>query len=164
MLGAVVKWFIIIATLMAVAGILDMPQITDFLRQILLYIPQAFVAVVILTMGVIAGQFVKNVVSGSLEASELPVKYKGTIGMVAQYAVVVFAVMAALNQLGVAQDLVRILFGRRCARYCSCLCIGLRPWWQGRGVTGSCRTEKKNHAHRYTLSIIGICGKTLLIF
>jgi hypothetical protein len=110
MVGAIVKWFIIIATLMSVAGILDLPQITDFLRQILLYIPQALVAIIILTIGVLAAEFVRNLVIGGLEASELPVRHKEMLGTVAQYAIIVFSVMAALTQLGIVPDLIRILF------------------------------------------------------
>jgi small-conductance mechanosensitive channel len=110
MIGAIVKWFIIIATLMTVAGILNLPQITDFLRQILLYIPQALVAVIILTIGMLAAEFVENFVDGALTASELPVHHKKTIGSVAKYAIIIFSIMAALTQLGIVPNLIQILF------------------------------------------------------
>jgi small-conductance mechanosensitive channel len=111
MIGSIVKWFIIVATLMSVAGILDLPQITDFLRQILLYIPQALVAVIILTIGMLAAEFVENFVKGTLMASRLPVEHQGTIATGAKYAIIIFSIMAALTQLGIVPDLIRILFG-----------------------------------------------------
>jgi len=45
-----------------------------------------------------------------VKASKLPASSAGLLGTVARTAVIVFAVMASLTQLGVASDLVKILF------------------------------------------------------
>jgi hypothetical protein len=111
MIGSIVKWFIIVATLMSVAGILGLPQITDFLRQVLLYIPQAIVAVIILTIGMLAAEFVETFLKGTLAASELPIKNQQTLASVAKYAIIIFSIMAALTQLGIVPNLIQILFG-----------------------------------------------------
>ena len=48
LVGDVVRWFFIIVFLMAATDILDLPQVTEFLRQVILYIPQLIVAILIL--------------------------------------------------------------------------------------------------------------------
>ncbi len=110
-IGALVKWLIIIATLVAVAGILNLPQITDFLNQVLAYIPRAIVAIAILTIGMLAAEFVANLVTKSLHASNLPVKNKHLLGLLAKYAIIVFSIMAALTQLNIVPQLIQIAFG-----------------------------------------------------
>ncbi|MBD3251092.1 hypothetical protein GF380_01300 [Candidatus Uhrbacteria bacterium] len=110
LLGWIAKWFIIIATLIAVADILKIPQITQFLQEVALYIPQVIAAVVILTIGVVAGNVVKEIVTKSVQASKLSKASAGPIGAVAKWAIIVFALMASLVQLGVAAALIQILF------------------------------------------------------
>ncbi|MCC2630296.1 MAG: small-conductance mechanosensitive ion channel [Candidatus Paceibacter sp.] len=109
-IGALVKWLIIIATLVAVASALNLPQITDFLNQVLNYIPRAIVAVAILTIGLLAADFVANLITRTLTASKLPVRHQKTLGSVAKYAIIVFSVMAALTQLNVVPELIQIAF------------------------------------------------------
>jgi hypothetical protein len=108
--GALVKWLLIIATLIAVAGILDLPQITQFLNQVIAYIPNVVVAVAILTVGLLASDFLANLITKGLAVSQLPVKNKHMLGSVAKYAIMVFAVMAALTQLKIVPELIQILF------------------------------------------------------
>jgi len=111
MIGEIVKWLVIIATLMAAADILNLPQITEFLRQIIMYIPRAIVAVIILTVGMLAAEFVASFLQGALTASRMPIGHKQTLSSVARYAIVIFSFMAALTQLGVVPQLIQIAFG-----------------------------------------------------
>jgi hypothetical protein len=105
-----VRWFIIIATLIVVADTLDLQQITVFLQQILLYIPNVIVAVAIVTIGLVAGQFVSTMVADALRASSLTSQNSVMMGKLAKYAIVIFSFMAALLQLGIAPQLIEILF------------------------------------------------------
>lgn len=111
MVGGIVKWFIIVVALVAAAGVLDLPQINEFLNQVLLYIPRAVVAVVILTIGFLAGDFLGTLVEKALASSQLPGNQRRVIASVAKYSVMVFAVMAALVQLNIVPQLIEILFG-----------------------------------------------------
>lgn len=110
-IGTITKWLILIATLMAAADILNMPQITLFLQEILFYIPQVIVAVIILTVGIIAANFVATFLEKAFTASKLNIQAKGHIASIAKYAIIVFSVMAALTQLGIVPHLIQILFG-----------------------------------------------------
>ncbi len=106
----VVKWFFIIATLLAVVNILNIEQVTSFLNQVLLYIPNVVVAIIILALGVIAGNFVYNVVNGTATASGMSKAAVDALSTISKWAVVIFALMAALVQLGIASSLIQILF------------------------------------------------------
>lgn len=109
-LGWVVKWFIIIVTFIAVADILKWPQLTSFFEAVALYLPNVIIAILILLVGFILGGGLKDVVIKAVKASSLPDSSAGLLGTVARAAVIIFAVMASLTQLGVAADLVKILF------------------------------------------------------
>jgi hypothetical protein len=109
-LGWIVKWFVIIATFMAVADILKLREVTNFLREIVLYIPNVIIAILIMVIGLIIGDMVKQLTKKSLLASKFQESKAGSLARLAKYAIVIFAVMASLVQLGIASELVQILF------------------------------------------------------
>ncbi len=109
-LGRIVKWFFIIAFLMAAAEILKWDRITEFLNEIVFYIPNVLIAVIILVLGAILGKFVDEIVVRSLKGSKVPINNPETLGHVSKYAVILFSVLAALIELGIAESLIQILF------------------------------------------------------
>ena len=108
-LGTLVQWFVVIVFLVAALDVLGLTQVTIFLQQVvLLYLPQVFVAVLILILAAIVAEAVKNVVSSSARAAGA---HSGNLaGSVAKWAIWITAVMAVLNQLGVATEFVQTLF------------------------------------------------------
>ena len=110
-IGKLVKWFFILAFLMAAAEVLKWDRITEFLNEIIFYIPQVLIAIVILVFGIIAGKFFEVVVTRSLEGSEAPVADPILIGHITKWSFMVFGALAALLQLGIAPSLIEILFG-----------------------------------------------------
>lgn len=107
-LGGLVKWFIFLVVLLATANILGLKDVAEFLNGIIGYLPNVVVAAVILVVGVIAANFVGRVTKASIEAARLP---HGTgTAAIAKWAVVVFAFLAALVQLQVAEVLIQTLF------------------------------------------------------
>ena len=109
-LGWAVKWFFIIVTFIAVADILGLHQLTNFFRMVAMYIPNVIIAILILLAGFILGDGLKGLVVKSVEVSSISKSLASMLGNVSRLAVIVFAVMASLNQLGIASDLIRILF------------------------------------------------------
>jgi hypothetical protein len=103
-----VKWFIIILTLVATADILNWHQVTNFLAQVMNYVPNVLIAVIILFVGILLGNFTRDVVSGTFEAAK--VKTGHFLAALAKWAIIVFSFMAALVQLGIAQALIQVLF------------------------------------------------------
>ncbi len=110
LLGKIVKWFFIIAFVMAASEILGWERITQFLNEIVFYIPQVLIAVIILVFGVIAGNFFEAVVVRSLLGSNAPIDNPQIIGKVTKWSFVIFGVMAAMLQIGIAPSLIQILF------------------------------------------------------
>lgn len=104
--GGLVKWFLIVAFLLAAANILGLQDVSNFLRDVLLYIPNVVVAALILIIAALVANVAENVVRGSVEAAG----YKGAlVGVVARYSIWVFAFVAALLQLGIAVSLVQTI-------------------------------------------------------
>ena len=104
-----VKWFFIVVTFIAVADILKWGQLTSFFEQVALYIPNVIITVLILLAGFILGGGLREIVIKSVKASSLPSASVGVIGAFARWSVIAFAIMAALTQLGIAADLIKIL-------------------------------------------------------
>ena len=108
-IGKLVKWFFLIAFLIAAMDVLGWASVTEFLKEIMLYIPNVVVAIIILAVGLIASQFVQKAVVTGLKTTGT-IKNPELLGNVARWALVVFAALAALLQLGVAERLIEILF------------------------------------------------------
>jgi hypothetical protein len=110
-IGYLVKWFILLGFFIAAANVFHWAQLSNVLYKILFYIPEVIVAVLFVAFGTIAGSFVEGAVTKTLKVSTAPVKHANLIGKAAKWAIIVFAVLAALLQLGIAQSLVMILYG-----------------------------------------------------
>lgn len=108
LLGWLVKWFIVIAALIAAADILEWAQITEFLKQVVFYVPNVFIAVIILLAGIMLANFVRAVVDKAVKAAGL-VSATFLAG-IARWAIFIFALMAALVQLQIAPQLIQTLF------------------------------------------------------
>jgi len=108
-LGTLVQWFIVVVFLVAALDVLGLNRVTIFLQQVvLLYLPQVIVAVLILILAAIVAEAAKNVIAGSARAAGA---HSGNLaGTVAKYAIWVTAILAVLNQLGVATEFVQTLF------------------------------------------------------
>ena len=109
LIGWLVKWFFIVVILIAVAEILGLDQITQFLETIALYIPNIIIAVVVLLVGLVLGNFVQKVVHQTVKASNLS-SAAGFLATAAKWAILVFALLAALTHLRIAEALVNTLF------------------------------------------------------
>lgn len=106
----IIKWFIIVVTLIAVVDILNLQEIASFLQQVAEYLPKVIVAVVILAIGLVVGQFVYDVIEKSAKTAHITKNTADSLAAMAKWAIVIFALMTSLIQLGVATTLIEILF------------------------------------------------------
>ena len=104
----IVKWFIRLIALVVAFDALGLPAVSDVLRQLLLWLPNLVVAIVVLVIGGIAANALASVVRGS--TSEAGFNNPEMLAKVAKVAVWAFAIVVAVNQLGIAQTLVNTLF------------------------------------------------------
>lgn len=106
--GGIVKWFLILVFLMAATDILGLTQVTTFLNQIILYIPNVLVATVILSIAFLLANFMYAVVRGSTKAAGI--MSASLLATIIKWAIIIFGLLAALIQLGIATSLVNTLF------------------------------------------------------
>lgn len=107
-LGGLVKWFLVLVFLMAATDILQLNQVTAFLNNILMYIPNVVVAVIIMAIVFLLGNFVYGVVKGSTRAAG--VMSATLLATVSKWSIITFGILAALLQLGIAESLVNTIF------------------------------------------------------
>lgn len=107
-LGVLIKWFLYAITLIAAAEVLDLTQVSEFFRDVVLYIPNVIVAVVILVVGVILSNFIFTLVKETATSAKLDSAH--FLATLAKWAILIFSFMAALIQLGVVSELIQILF------------------------------------------------------
>lgn len=108
LIGGIVKWFLVLVFLMAATNILGLVQVSDFLNNIILYIPNVVVAVVVLAVAFLVGGFVYNVVKGSTKAAG--VMSATLLATISRWAIILFGIFAALIQLGIATSLISTIF------------------------------------------------------
>lgn len=108
MLSAVVKWIVYLVALIAAANVLQLPNVASFLDSILAFVPQVVAAGIILLIGLILANFLSAVMKASLSASDLG--SADTVALITRYAIIIFAFLAALAQLGIASSMIQTLF------------------------------------------------------
>src|SRR5215217_501890 len=96
-LGALVFWFVFIIAITMAADALGIPQVSVVLAQLIAYIPSIIAAVLILILAALLANFISGIVRGATGSDIL--------ASIAHYAIIVYAVFAALTQLGVAVQL-----------------------------------------------------------
>jgi hypothetical protein len=97
MLGKVVFWFVFLISFTMFASALGVPEISNFMSDMLAYIPRIFAAIVIVCLAALFANFLAAIIRGATGNE--------TLAKVARYAVLVYAAFAALTQLGVAVQL-----------------------------------------------------------
>ncbi len=107
-IGWLVKWFLIVVVLMAVAEILQMTQINDFLQQVAAFLPNVIIAVVVMMIGFLGGNFVYEIVYRSVKVTKM--HSPRFLANIAKWSIIIFALMASLIQLNIAAALVQTLF------------------------------------------------------
>jgi hypothetical protein len=104
----IVKWIVRFIFLVAAANVLGMPQVSELLNEVLLWIPNLIVAAIILLVAPLLARFVRGAIE--VGAGEMGFSNARLLGRIAEVAIVAFAVLIAINQLGIAADLINILF------------------------------------------------------
>ncbi len=108
-LGALVKWFIVAAFLLVSFEILGLTQVTFFLREVILsYLPKVIVAVVMILVAAMIAEVIYNIVVAGAKAARITSAHLA--GLIAKWAIWLFAILAVMSQLGIAEPFVQTLF------------------------------------------------------
>lgn len=108
-IGELIKWFIIVVFLIATLEVLGLNQVNVFLQNVVLaFIPQVIVASLILLVAAVVADAVQKLVVGAAKAAEVRVAH--FLGGLARWAIWIFAILIALDQLGIADYFAQTLF------------------------------------------------------
>lgn len=108
LVAAIVKWIVRLVVLLVAFDALGLPAVSDVMRQLLLWLPDLVVAIFVLFIGGIAARALGNIVRGA--TAESGFANPETLANVARTSVWAFAIVVAINQLGIATNLINTLF------------------------------------------------------
>lgn len=106
-IGIVIYWTIIVGVLMSSLNILALTGVSSLLDRILGYLPNVLGAMIVLILGVLISALVASVVRTA--TANVGLAQAGVLSKVAQVAIIVFAIIIALDQLKIAQVLINAL-------------------------------------------------------
>jgi len=106
--GAVIYWVVVLVALVIAFNGLGLTHVTELLTRVLLFLPKLLVGLLVLIFGAYFGRFVGNAVQTYFR--NVGVSDADLLGRIAQYAIVVFVVLIAVDQLDIGGDLVQNTF------------------------------------------------------
>jgi hypothetical protein len=107
-IGAIFKWVFIIVSLLIAVDILHLTAFAGFLTQVLYYLPNVIVAVLVFVVAIVISDIVEKVVRASVE--RLKVGYGYLAASIVKWAIWVFTFFLILDQLLPASALVKTLY------------------------------------------------------
>jgi hypothetical protein len=105
-IAKLVFWTVMLLVILLSANALGITAVSVLFAELLAYIPRVIAAVFVLVLGIILGQFVKDLVLASAGGLQGGVN----LARAAKAAVILLAVFMALEQLDIAQDIVLVFF------------------------------------------------------
>ncbi len=107
--GVCVRWFIQIVFFIAALNVLGMYTVTYFMEDMVYgFLPRLLVAILIMVAAGVAGEWARKAIEKSV--TRVGSVSPALLGSAAEWAIIIFALFAALTELGIAEDLIRILF------------------------------------------------------
>ncbi len=108
LLGDIAKWVILLTFIVVALDVANLSGVNDLLKGILAYVPDVAKAVVLLFIAVVIADLTARVVKAS--ATSIGIKASEILSDIARWAIIITAFLAALEQLGLAADLIHTLF------------------------------------------------------
>jgi len=106
--GVLAYWLVILASLIIAFNGMGLSYVTDLLGRVMWFVPNVFVALLILAFGAYFAKFVSDAVT--TYGRNAGMQDAVLLGKVAQYAILLFVVLIALDQIKVGGDIVRQSF------------------------------------------------------
>jgi flagellar biosynthesis protein FliQ len=106
--GLLVYWLVILAALIIAFNGLGLTYITDLLRVAMLFVPKVIAALLILAFGAYFARFVASAIIAYCR--NVGIQDADLLGKLAQYAIIAFVVLIALDQVDIGGDIIRESF------------------------------------------------------
>ena len=107
-LGSILYWLVMLVVIHTTVSILGLESLTIILGRVLSYLPTVISAVIILFFGLLISGVVESLVKGAVKSVDG--KSARLLGKISSYAVMTVTVLAAISELGIAQEFILILF------------------------------------------------------
>ena len=108
LVGGIITWYVRLIFVIMAANAVGITAVSSVLNQIIGFIPNLLVALLILGVFAWLAGVTRNLVSGAAESAG--VQNSGALAMLAYATVLGFGIVAAASQIGVAATLINILF------------------------------------------------------
>jgi hypothetical protein len=108
MIATLAKWFVRLIVLVVAFDALGLPAVSQVLQQLLLWLPNLVVALIVLVIAGLAANALSSLVRGA--TAEAGLGSPELLANIAKVAVWAFAIVVAVNQIGIARELVNTLF------------------------------------------------------
>lgn len=126
-------WLVILVVIVTTSNSLGLQAVADLFNRVALYLPNIIVAILVLVFGTLMARFINRLIFAWL--NNLGVEGALTIGTAAEYAVQIFALFVALEQLNIGTQMLTaafiILFGAICLALALAFGLGGREWAAG---------------------------------
>lgn len=123
-------WLVLFIVLATVSNSLGLTTVANLFNRVILYLPNIIVAVLIIIFGTLLARFFNRLTFAWL--SNLGVGGALTLSTITEYAIQIFAVFVALEQLGIGTQMLTtafaILFGAVCLALALAFGLGGRDW------------------------------------
>jgi len=107
-LSNLVYWILILVVLVTVSNSLGLQMVADLFNKVVLYIPNVIVAILVLVFGSILARFANRVSFAYFD--KIGVQGALTLGTLCEYAVLIFVLFVALEQLQIGTQLLTAAF------------------------------------------------------
>ena len=107
-MGLVIYWLVILGALVVGFNSLGLVYVTDLLGRVILFVPRVLVALLVLAFGAYFARFIANAITAYCK--NVHMQDAELLGRLAQYAIVTFVVLIALDQVNIGGDIVRQSF------------------------------------------------------
>lgn len=125
LIAVLVYWLVMLIVLVAAVSALQLEAASTVLNQILFYIPNIIVAVIVVAVGLYAANFVSTIVQTAV--ANAGIEQAQFVAAISRYAMIIFTFAIALEQLGIGRDIVTngflVLLGA--ASFAAALAVGL---------------------------------------
>ncbi|MGE5339572.1 MAG: mechanosensitive ion channel family protein [Gemmatimonadota bacterium] len=106
--SALAYWLVIFVALLVAFNSLGLDYATDLLRQVVLFLPKVFVALLVIAFGAYFARFIGDAVRSYM--ANIGVSDADLLARIAQYSIVVFVILIAIDELNMGGALVQTTF------------------------------------------------------
>jgi hypothetical protein len=107
-IGSIIKWIFFIIFLWATLSTWGLHHFANFMERIIEYIPNVIVASLIFVVAIILADFLAKIIVAATERAKFT--YTHLAGEIVRWAIWIFALFAVMIELGIARELLSILF------------------------------------------------------